>query len=373
MSGLEQEFVSEAFASNWISTVGPQLTAFEKDFGELHGRPAVGLASGTAALHLALKLAGVRRDDEVFCPTLTFAASANPIVYEGARPVFLDSERESWNLDPNVLEDAFKSRRVRPKAVVVVHLFGQTANLDPIVSLCERYGSVLIEDAAEALGASYRGKPAGTFGATAAFSFNGNKIITTSGGGMLVTERVEWADKARFWAQQSREPGVGFDHRELGYNYRLSNLLAAVGRGQLRVLADRVAQRRAIAFRYRDAFQSEGLGEAISLMPQAPWGLHTNWLSCFTVDEKALGCSRDFLIESLAAHEIESRPVWKPMHCQVLYQGSEHVGGAVAEDLHRRGLCLPSSSFLDAPTQQRIVDRLLEAIKRARHTAGSRS
>jgi pyridoxal phosphate-dependent aminotransferase EpsN len=357
MSGLENELVADAFRTNWVSTVGPHLEAFEREFSARLGRPSVALSSGTAALHLGLRLAGVGPGDEVLCSTLTFVASANPIVYLGAKPVFIDSERASWNLDPNLVEAAFKRRARPPKAIVVVHLFGQTAELDPIVSLCERHGVLLIEDAAEALGADFRGRPAGTFGAAAAFSFNGNKIITTSGGGMLATSRPDWADRARFWSQQAREPGVDFEHKELGYNYRLSNLLAGVGRAQLRVLDERVSQRRAIAFRYRDAF--EGLG-GLELMPQAPWGLHTNWLSCFLVDAGTLGCSRDDLIAGLSERDIEARPVWKPLHLQELFDGCEALGGEVATDLHERGICLPSSSFLDHTTQQRVIDGVFE-------------
>jgi pyridoxal phosphate-dependent aminotransferase EpsN len=370
MSGKEEAFIGEAFRTNWVSTVGPHLTAFEQEFAQrVRGRSSVALGSGTAALHLCLRLAGVDRADEVVCPTLTFVASANPIVYQGATPIFADSEKRSWNLDPNALEDAFKRRPKPPKAVVVVHLFGQTADLDPIQKLCERYGSTLIEDAAEALGADYNGVPAGAFGAAAAFSFNGNKIITTSGGGMLVTEKPEWAEKARFWSQQAREPGVGFEHRELGYNYRLSNLLAGVGRAQLQVLDERVAQRRAIAFRYRDAFKPLG---GLELMPQAPWGLHTNWLSCFLVDSAVLGCTRDDLIQGLAKADIEARPVWKPLHEQELYRDVPRFGGEVAHELHTRGICLPSSSFLDEAAQGRVID-VIYGLSRAGREVGARS
>lgn len=363
MSGLEAGYVDEAFRTNWLSTAGPQLAAFEEEFTARLGIPAVALASGTAALHLALRLAGVGVGDHVLCSTLTFVASANPIMYQGAAPTFLDSERTSWNLDPNVLEHALKTRSKRPKALMLVHIFGQSADLDPIVALCERYGVVLIEDAAEALGATYQGRPVGTFGAAAGFSFNGNKIITTTGGGMLVSPDRNWTDRARFWSQQAREPGVGFEHSDLGYNYRLSNVLAGIGRGQLRVLDERVARRREIAFEYQRALEPLG---GFELMPQAPWGLHTNWLSCFLVDEDALGCSRDSLIERLATADIESRPVWKPMHRQELYKGADCVGGSVADDLSRRGLCLPSSSALTAEQQARVVDTLREAVRSAR-------
>jgi pyridoxal phosphate-dependent aminotransferase EpsN len=365
MSGNEEALIAEAFQTNWVSTVGPHLAAFEREFELRIGRPSVALSSGTAALHLALRLAGVGPGDEVLCPTLTFVASANPVVYQGGTLVFVDSERQSWNLDPNLLEDALKKRARPPKAVVVVHLFGQTADMDPIVTLCERYGSLLIEDAAEALGADYRGRQPGSFGAASAFSFNGNKIITTSGGGMLVTATPEWAEKARYWSQQAREPGVGFEHKELGYNYRLSNLLAGVGRAQLQVLDERVRQRRSIAFRYRDAFA--GLG-GLELMPQAPWGLHTNWLSCFLVEAVTLGCTRDELIAGLAERDIEARPVWKPLHLQKLYQRGECLGGQVALDLHKRGICLPSSSFLDGIGQQPVIDAVLEIVETGRAT-----
>lgn len=369
MSGLEEPFVADAFRTNWLSSVGPNLTAFEAEFSEKVGAPSVALSSGTAAMHLALRLCGVGPGDEVLCPTLTFVASVNPVTYLGATPTFLDSERASWNLDPNVLEDALRTGK-RPKAVVVVHLFGQSADLDSILGLCDRYDVPLVEDAAEALGATYRGKSVGTFGAAAAFSFNGNKIITTTGGGMLSSPRPGWAETARFWSQQARDPGVAFEHSELGYNYRMSNVLAGIGRGQLAVLGERVAQRRAIAFRYGEAFADL---EGLELMPQASWGVHTNWLSCFTVDPAKLGCSRDYLIEALARRDIEARPVWKPMHLQRLFASTKRYGGDVAEELFARGICLPSSSFIDEPLQQRVTDAVREAVLASRSGARSKS
>jgi pyridoxal phosphate-dependent aminotransferase EpsN len=271
-------------------------------------------------------------------------ASVNPIRYQGATPVFIDSNRETWNMDPGLLEEALAEHHRRgrlPKAVIVVHLYGQCADMDPIAAACARYGVPVLEDAAEALGASCRGKPAGTLGEVAAFSFNGNKIITTSGGGMLVCKEREQADKARFWATQARENALWYEHVEIGYNYRLSNVLAGIGRGQLRVLDERVAQRRAIAFRYAAGFS--GL-DGISLMPQAPYGLHTNWLSCFLIDKKHFGTSRDDLIAHLAKAGIESRPTWKPMHLLPLYRDCETYGGAVAADLFDRGICLKPSN-----------------------------
>jgi len=361
MSGHEQKYVEDAFRSNWLSTVGPNLNAFERKMEERIGISAVALSSGTAAIHLGLRLLGVGDGDEVLCPTLTFAASCNPVLYLGGYPVFLDSERSTWNLDPDLLETVLKkkaqSRRL-PKALVVVQLFGQCADMDPIQRICEHYGVKILEDAAEAVGAEYKGRPAGSFGDVAAYSFNGNKIITTSGGGMLLSRRKDWIEKARFWSTQAREPGLAFEHTELGYNYRLSNVLAGIGLGQLEVLSERVRARRAIAFLYSKSFADL---DGIELMPQAPFGLHTNWLSCFLIETEKFGISRDELIERLEAADIESRPVWKPMHLQALYRGCEMHGGRVAEDLFRRGICLPSSSNLSEEDQQRVIDVIRSA------------
>ncbi len=362
MGGSEQKYVREAFASNWLSTVGPNLTAFEHEFENRLGLPCVALASGTAGIHLGLRLLGVGLGDDVLCSTLTFVASANPIRYLGAEPVFIDSERGTWNIDPQLVWDALEDRAERnrlPKAIVVVHLYGQCADMDPILEACRRWEVPVLEDAAEALGATYRGRPAGTMGEIGVFSFNGNKIITTTGGGMLVCPAAEWIAKARFWAAQARDAGVAYEHSEMGHNYRLSNVLAGIGRGQLEVLDLRVQQRRAIAFRYDEAFA--GL-PGISLMPQAPYGLHTNWLSCFLIDEEKFGCTRDELIRRLDASDIESRPVWKPMHLQPLYQRAERYGGEVAEDLFRRGICLPSSSSLTLEAQLHVVNAVREAV-----------
>jgi len=362
MSGAEEGYVRDAFTSNWLSTVGPNLTAFEHEFASRVGLPAVALASGTAALHLALRLVGVGAGDEVFCSTLTFVAAANAIVYQGGVPVFLDSDRATWNLDPDILSRALRERAViyrLPKALVIVHLYGQSADMDPILDACAKYGVAVIEDAAEAVGAQYKGAPAGTLGDTGIYSFNGNKIITTTGGGMLVSRRQEWVDKARFWSTQARNPGIAYEHSEMGYNYRMSNVLAGIGRGQLEVLAHRVQQRRAIAFRYREAFADL---PGISLMPQAPYGLHTNWLSCFLIDEAEFGRSRDQLIARLDAANIESRPVWKPMHLQALYARSKCYGGQVAEDLFRRGICLPSSSSLSLEDQLYVINHVRSAV-----------
>jgi pyridoxal phosphate-dependent aminotransferase EpsN len=361
MCGREQVYANEAFSLNWVSTAGPNLAAFEEAFTRRLGIPSVCLASGTAAIHLGLRLLGVGPGDEVFCSTLTFAASANPIRYLGAEPVFVDSDPDTWNMDPDLLSNALKDRALRnklPKAIVVVHLYGQCADMDPIMEVCKRFGVPVLEDAAEALGATYKGKPAGTLGEIAVFSFNGNKIITTAGGGMLVARDRQLVEKARFWATQAKDPGIGFEHSETGYNYRMSNVLAGIGRGQLEVLDLRVEQRRAIAFRYRDAFA--GL-PGISFMPQAAYGLATNWLSCFLIDATGFGCSRDALIQYLDSAGIESRPVWKPMHLQRLFSDCEFYGGAVSKDLYERGICLPSSSSLTKEDQATVIQHVRAA------------
>jgi pyridoxal phosphate-dependent aminotransferase EpsN len=361
MDGNEETYVRQAFATNWLSTVGPNIVAFEREFSGQVGLPATAVSSGTAAIHLGLRLLGVGPGNDVFCPTLTFAATANPIRYLGAEPVLLDSDRTSWNLDPDLLRAALRDRAAKhrlPNAVIAVDLYGQSADMDPILAACAEFDVPVLEDAAEALGGVYKGRPAGTLGDIGAFSFNGNKIITTTGGGMLVAHRQEWVDKARFWATQARDPGIAYEHSELGYNYRMSNVLAGIGRGQLQVLDLRVQQRRAVAFRYRDAFADL---PGISLMPQAPYGLHTNWLSCFLIHELTFGCSRDDLIRVLDAANVESRPVWKPMHLQPLYAGCQRYGGQVAEDLFRRGICLPSSSSLSLEDQLYVIDKVRDA------------
>jgi pyridoxal phosphate-dependent aminotransferase EpsN len=362
---LEERYVAEAFRSNWISTVGPHITAFEEEFEMRLGLPALAVCSGTAAIHLGLRLLDVGRGDEVFCQDLTFVASANPIRYQGATPVFIDSEYKTWNIDPDILASALKRKAVLnrlPKAVVVVHLFGQCAAMDEIAKICGEYEVPILEDAAEALGANYRGQSAGTFGAIGVFSFNGNKIITTSGGGMLVSPNRDWVEKARYWSTQARNPGLGYRHSEPGYNYRLSNVLAGIGRGQLQMLDLRIAQRRSIAFRYQQAF---GGLPGIVPMPQNPAGFHTNWLSCFLINDLEFGCSRDELIRELDQAGVEARPVWKPMHLQELFSDCECIGGVVAEDLFSRGICLPSSSSLAEEDQLRVIDAVRQASRTA--------
>ncbi|MCA9607349.1 MAG: DegT/DnrJ/EryC1/StrS family aminotransferase [Myxococcales bacterium] len=364
MGGAEIGFVNEAFETNWLSSVGPNIAAFEEELGAVVDGHCAALASGTAALHLGLRLLGVGPGDEVVCPTLTFVATANPIVYQGARPVFIDSERESWNLDPALLAEWLEGRAKAgrlPRAVIVVHLFGQSADFDRVREACGRWDVPILEDAAEALGTTYRGQPVGALGDIGVLSFNGNKIITTTGGGALVSKDEEKVKKARFWATQARDPSIAYEHSELGYNYRMSNVLAGIGRGQLQVLPERVRRRREIAFAYRDAFADL---DGLELMPQADWGLHTNWLSVFTVDPARLGCDRTALIEALAADDIEARPVWKPMHTQRLYADAEAIGGSVAEGCYERGICLPSSTNMTEAEQERVIARLRQRVLR---------
>lgn len=356
MSGLEQQYVQAAFDSNWVAPLGPNVDAFEVEFCALSGAPyALALSSGTAALHLALIHLGVGPGDEVAVSTLTFSASVNPILYQGARPVFIDSERASWNMDPDLLAE-FLAKRARqnrlPKAVILVHLYGQSADVARIQAACAQYGVPLVEDAAEALGATYRGQSPGTFGRAGIFSFNGNKIITTSGGGMLVSADKSLIDHARKLATQAREPAHHYEHEEIGYNYRLSNVLAGIGRGQLQVLAERVA-----ACRRNFAYYAAALGDCpgLSFMPEAEWGRHTRWLTTCTIDPMAFGADREAVRLALEAENIESRPLWKPMHLQPVFAAYERVGGETAEALFADGLCLPSGSSLTEGDLARVV------------------
>ncbi len=356
MSGLEQQFVQEAFDTNWIAPLGPHVDAFEHEFAQRVGiKHAAALSSGTAALHLALILAGVGTGDEVLVSTLTFSASVNPIAYLGGRPVFIDSERTSWNMDPALLAETMerKARQGKlPKAVIPVHLYGQSADMTPILEICSRYEIPVIEDAAEALGATYKGRAPGTLGKAGIFSFNGNKIITTSGGGMLVSDDGDFIIQARKLATQSRDPAPHYQHSEIGYNYRLSNVLAGIGRGQLQVLEERVQARRRNFEFYQDT-----LGDlpGIAFMPEAPWGRHTRWLTVITVDPSQFGADRETIRLALEAENIEARPVWKPMHLQPVFHECEAVGGSVAEDLFEQGLCLPSGSNLSEGDLARVV------------------
>jgi len=356
MSGLEQEFVREAFESGWIAPVGPQVDAFEREFADVVGaKYALALSSGSAGIHLALILAGVGPGDEVLVSTLTFAASAFPVVYLGAQPVFIDSEHASWNMDPELLAKtlACKAHQGKlPKAVVLVHLYGQSADIDPILETCNHYNVPLIEDAAEALGAMYKGRSPGTFGKVGIFSFNGNKIITTSGGGMLVSDDADFIAHARKLATQARDPAPHYEHSEIGYNYRMSNVLAAIGRGQLRVLEERVRRKREIFEYYRQAL---GGLPGIGFMPEAPWGRHNRWLTVIIIDPEQFGTTREDVRLALEAENIESRPLWKPMHLQPVFRGCEVVGGSVAEDLFDKGLCLPSGTAMKEADLSRVA------------------
>lgn len=356
MGGQELDFVHEAFASNYIAPVGPQVERFEREFAALVGaKYAVAVSSGTAALHLALRYVGVGAGDEVICSAFTFAASANAIVYQGGTPVFIDSDAISWNMDPNLLA-GFLARRAKdgriPKALVLVHLYGQPANIAPIAELCANYGVMLIEDAAEALGAEYQKKAPGTFGKAGIFSFNGNKIITTSGGGMAISDDEALIKKLRFWATQARDPVPHYEHTELGYNYRLSNILAAIGLGQLRVLPERVVKKRRIFDCYKAALADL---PGFEFMPEPDYCRSTRWLTCATIDPVSAGTNRDRVIEALETENIESRPAWKPMHMQPLYRHCEAIGGAVSERLFEQGICLPSGTAMTEEEMARII------------------
>ncbi|WPB81610.1 aminotransferase class I/II-fold pyridoxal phosphate-dependent enzyme [Archangium violaceum] len=365
---LERGYVDEAFASNWIAPLGPHVDAFQAEFARCVGAPhALALSSGTAALHLALQRLGVSPGDEVLVSTLTFSATVNPIRYLGAAPVFIDSERTSWNMDPSLLREELEARARSgrlPRAVVVVHLYGQSADMDPILAACERYGVPVVEDAAEALGSTYKGRIPGTMGHAGIYSFNGNKIITTSGGGMLVSPDESLIQHALKLATQARDPAPHYQHSEIGYNYRLSNVLAAIGRGQLRVLEDRVAARRR-----NFEFYARALAEVpgISFMPEAPWGRHTRWLTTLTIDPVRFGADREAVRLALERENIEARPVWKPMHLQPVFAGFERRGGAVAEELFQNGLCLPSGSNLTLDDLARVVE-VVRGTRRRRGT-----
>jgi dTDP-4-amino-4,6-dideoxygalactose transaminase len=376
MGGDEASLVREVFDSNWIAPLGPQVDAFEREFADLVGsKHAAALSSGTAALHLALILAGVGPGDEVLASTLTFSATINPIRYQGATPVLVDSDATTWNIDPALVAEAIESRVKaghRPKAVIPVHLYGQCADIDPIAEACARHGIVMIEDAAEALGASYKGRAPGSMGATGIFSFNGNKIITTSGGGMLVSNDEALITHARKLATQARDAAPHYQHSEIGYNYRLSNVLAAIGRGQLRVLEDRVLARRRIFARYRSAL---GALPGIAFMPEEKFGdersRSNRWLSCITIDPDQAGITREDVRLALETENVETRPVWKPMHLQPIFADCPVIGGSVAAGLFANGLCLPSGSSLTEAEQDRVIDLVQRVFREARRPAGA--
>ncbi|QUG86559.1 DegT/DnrJ/EryC1/StrS family aminotransferase [Bacillus nitratireducens] len=351
--GYEMQYVKEAFDTNWIAPLGENVNGFERELATKVGsKAAAALSSGTAAIHLALKAAGVGEEDVVFCQTLTFSATANPIIYQNATPVFIDSDYETWNMCPKALEEAFK-KYPDVKAVIVVHLYGLSADMDKIVELCKKYGVTLIEDAAESLGTYYKGKHTGSFGDYGIFSFNGNKIITTSGGGMLVSNDEERISKARFWATQSRDQARHYQHSELGFNYRMSNVVAGIGRGQLKVLDQRVQKKR-----YIFEFYKRELGnlEGIEFMPSNEWNEPNYWLSSMTLNGKIRPID---VMEALEKENIESRPVWKPMHLQPFFEKYDFVGTDVSEKLFENGVCLPS----DTKMTDEDLDRVVKIIK----------
>lgn len=362
MGGLEEVFVKEAFDTNWIAPLGANVDGFEKELSEYVGSKAgAALASGTAAIHMALKAVGVKKGDKVFCSSLTFAASCNPIIYEGGIPVFIDSELESHNMSQVALEKAFKAYEEKgemPKAVIVVNLYGQSADMDKIIKICKKYNVPIIEDAAESLGATYKGKHSGTFGEYGIYSFNGNKIITTSGGGMLVSNNEEGIAKVRFWSTQARDKARHYEHTELGYNYRMSNIVAGIGRGQLRVLEDRIAKKKEIFETYKEAFKEI---EDIEMMPVCEYGEPNYWLTTITLSENSKVKPLDIIL-ALEKENIESRPIWKPMHIQPYYKEYEFYSHndeeeiSVSEDIFNRGVCLPSDTKMTKEEQERVIE-----------------
>ena len=363
LSGLEKEFLHEALDSNWIAPLGPQVDMFEEEMAQYLGvKSAVALNSGTAALHLALRVSGVKSGDIVLCPSLTFSSSANVILYENAIPVFIDSDTKTWNMDVFSLERAIascKKQNILPKALIAVDLYGQSADYDIITNICKKNNIVVIEDAAEALGSEYNGAKCGSFGKAGIFSFNGNKIITTSGGGMLVSNDKEFVEQARFLSTQAREPEIYYEHKELGYNYRMSNLLAAVGRGQLVVLDERVRSKQEIFSTYKSALEHI---EGLKFMPEASYGISNRWLTTLTINENVARFNKDEVIKKLEKENIESRPVWKPMHLQPLYKEFEYFisdKGDISQMLFNNGLCLPSGTSLSINDQEKIIDIIL--------------
>ncbi|WP_411843778.1 DegT/DnrJ/EryC1/StrS family aminotransferase [Salinicoccus sp. HZC-1] len=365
MGGNERKYVKEAFKTNWIAPVGNNIDVFENQIKEYTGiKAACAVSSGTGAIHLALDLLDVGKDDIVFCSSLTFVASANPILYLGARPVFIDSELETWNMSPVALEEAlefYKTHEKLPKAVIIVNLYGQSAQMDKLVGICDKYGVPIIEDAAESLGAVYKGRMSGTFGKFGVFSFNGNKIITTSGGGMLISDEEIMIKKALKKATQSKETAAHYQHENIGYNYRLSNICAGIGRGQMEILEERIRQKRAIFEQY-----VYGLGdvEAVEFMPELKGSFHTRWLSALTIDSKILGVTAAEVIKHLAENNIEARPVWKPLHMQPLFAGYDYFseGEDNSKFLFENGICLPSDTKMTVEEISRVIGSFRERI-----------
>lgn len=360
----EEKYVKEAFDTNWLSTVGENLTKFEEGVKEyLNAKSSVALGSGTAAIHLGLKALGVKKDDIVFVSDLTFSASVNPIIYENATPVFIDSEYATWNMSPRALEKAFE--KYTPKAVIVVHLYGRAARMEEIVKICEAHNVPILEDAAEGLGTIYNGRFLGTYGKCGALSFNGNKIITTTGGGMLVSDDEALINKARFWSTQSKDPARHYQHSEIGYNYRMSNVLAGIGRGQLKVLEERIAKKNEIFEYYKKAFEDI---EEIEMMPENENERSNFWLSTITLKEDSKVKPLDIIL-ALEKENIESRPVWKPMHMQPIFKkypffNHNSRGISVSEELFNTGLCLPSDSNMTKKEQLRVINIIKDAINK---------
>lgn len=350
--GYEMQYIKEAFESNWIAPLGENVDKFEQELAQKVGtKAAVALSSGTAAIHMALKAAGVGEGDIVFCQSLTFAASANPIIYQNAIPVFIDSDYETWNMSPEALEEAFK-KYPNVKAVIVVHLYGLSADMDKIMEICNRYNVPVIEDAAESLGTYYKGKATGTIGKYGVYSFNGNKIITTSGGGMLVSDDEESIEKVRFWATQARDKARHYQHSELGYNYRMSNIVAGIGRGQLKVLDQRIEKKKYIFEFYKKELADL---DGVQFMPINDWNEPNYWLSCMTLTGKIRPID---VILALEEENIESRPLWKPMHLQPFYEKHDYIGSDVSEKLFNNGVCLPSDTKMTDEDLQRVVDTI---------------
>lgn len=353
--GYEKHYVQEAFDTNWIAPLGTNVNEFEKELAVKVGTGyAAALSAGTAAIHMALKAAGVGEGDIVFCQDLTFSATANPIIYQKATPVFIDSDFETWNMSPSALENAFEKYGDKVKAVLVVHLYGLSADLDPIIELCKKYNATLIEDAAESLGTTYKGRYTGTFGEYGIFSFNGNKIITTSGGGMLVSHNEERIAKVRFWSTQARDNARHYQHSELGFNYRMSNVVAGIGRGQLKVLDERVAKKKYI---YEYYTRELGCLEGVHMMPMNEWQDSNCWLSCITLSGKVRPLD---IMLALEAENIESRPVWKPMHMQPFFEKYDFIGEGVSQELFENGVCLPSDTKMSDADLERIVSIIKE-------------
>ena len=364
MSGLELEFIKEVFETNYIAPLGPMVDAFEGEFSKKTGIPySLAVSSGTAALHLALRAIGVMPGDEVIASSLTFIGSITPIIFQGAAPVFIDSEPDSWNMDLDLLAEEIeisKQRGKLPKAVIPTDLYGQCADMDRILEVCKPYEIPVISDSAESLGASYKGRSAGAGAKAAIFSFNGNKIISTSGGGMLVSDDQKLVDMTRFLSQQAREDTIHYEHLQIGYNYRMSNVLAAIGMAQLKVLDERVEAKRRIFNYYKDAL---GKVRGIEFMPEASYGRSNRWLSVILISPGKFGADRETIRKKLEEHKIESRPVWKPMHLQPVFQGYRIRGGVVSEDLFNRGLCLPSGTAMTDKDLDRIISVILDCMR----------